>query len=138
MASSVTHKGIVTKVSDGMAYVRIEQLSACAECHSSSLCSAAEKQEKIIETLTDGKKVAVGDLVNIVGKQTQAYTAILIAFVLPMILMLSVLLITKLIALWSETSCALAALGTLALFYAVLWLFRNNIKAKFTFHIENI
>ncbi|NCC99360.1 MAG: hypothetical protein EOL95_06600 [Bacteroidia bacterium] len=138
MAFSVTHKGYVTKVSDGIAYVRIEQISACAECRSSSLCAASEKQEKIIETFTDGKKVAVGDLVNIVGKQSQAYMAILIAFVLPMILMLSVLLITKLIALWSDTSCAFAALVTLALFYFVLWLFRNNIKAKFTFHIENI
>lgn len=138
MTFSVTHKGYVTKVSNGMAYVKIEQLSACAECHSASLCSASEKQEKIIKTHTNGKKVAVGDMVNIVGKQRQAYSAILIAFVLPMILILVVLLIAKLIALWSDTSCALAALASLVIFYLALWLFRNKMNAKFTFHIENI
>ena len=66
-SNSVSHRGVVTKVTDGELEVRILSKSACAACHIKSACNIAEMQEKIVilpkpedSDFKDGDEVEVG------------------------------------------------------------------------------
>lgn len=76
----------------------------------------------------------VGDSVTLVGSIRQGHHASLLAYALPLVLMLVVLFsVTK---LYGESTGAFAALLTLALYYGALYLLRNRVGKHFHFEIE--
>ena len=130
---SIMHSGLVESVEGNVAHVRIERLSACAACHAKGLCSI-DKKKQIVDVLVDGP-ISVGQQVNIVGKTSLGMQAVLIAFIIPFVVMVSLLTIFFSLN-FSDTTSASIALGGVLVYYIILIPFRKKIDKKFIFTLQ--
>ncbi len=138
MKDEISHSGIVESVENGHVRVRIMQSSACAGCHAKSLCSSSESKEKIIDVYESSPLCGVGERVTIVGTASMGTFAVVIAFVVPLIL----LVLTIVIGMKGFALSELASVGggvlILAAYYLVLWMNRDRISRKLVFRIVRI
>jgi sigma-E factor negative regulatory protein RseC len=137
MAKKISHLGVVESIDQSGVLVRIESTSACGACHAKSACGMSEAQEKMVQVRAGLQPFEVGETVNVVMNQSLGQKAVVLAYVLPL-----VVLVASLLALTSAGVSAGAAgllsLGTLAVFYIVLYLFRSRLDKEFNFDIEKI
>lgn len=133
-AETIRHEGIVESLGAEGCTVRILQASACSSCSARQLCRSSESKEKLVEVKGHYPTLHVGDRVMLVGSVRQGLRASVLAYVVPLILMLVALFVGT--RLWGEKAGALVALLTLALYYGVLFLLRDKLGKQFTFRIE--
>ena len=86
MKNRIEHSGIVESVSIDKVRVRILQTSACSACEAKKLCRSSESREKIIECRTNGIDYQVGEKVSVYGAMSMGRDAVIIAFVVPLVL----------------------------------------------------
>ena len=136
MKEQVKHTGKVVSMDPQLTTVQIVSHSACSECHAASLCGMSEYTEKAIQVPTDPHATyAVGDEVQVVLKGTMGLKAVWIAYFLPLVLLLAVTLL--LIALGvSELAAGLAGIGTVGVYYLVIWLLRERLQNEYVFTIQ--
>ena len=132
---TISHEGIVECVAADSCSVRILQASACSSCSARQLCRSSESKEKLVEVRGHYPTLQVGDSVVLVGSVRQGLRASVIAYVIPLILMLVVLFAVS--HSYGEGIGALAVLLVLALYYGVLYLLRNKLGKEFAFEIVN-
>ena len=136
MNEKITHAGIVEQIDGGRVRVRIMQTSACAACKVAGHCNAAEAKEKLVDVFTaSASQWKVGDAVTVAASRQMATQALLLAFGLPLVIMLAVLL-AVLSLTGREGLSALCALGALLPYYGVLWLYRGRLQQRMAFWIE--
>lgn len=136
MNDFVSHSGVVERVEDGCVHVRIVQTSACAACKVAGYCHAAESKEKVVDVYCDNSAAyAVGQTVNVLASRQMAGSALLLAFGLPFVVLVSVLVVVLLLT-GHEGVAALSALGALIPYYGILWLTRDKLRSRFAFTIE--
>lgn len=136
MNNRVTHAGVVESIEGSTVRVRIVQTSACAACKVAGYCNAAESKEKIVDVFNaDTSRWKVGDVVNVAASQQMAARALLLAFGLPLLIMLVVLLMVLGLT-GREGLAALCGVAALLPYYAVLWLFRGRLQKRLAFWIE--
>ncbi len=133
----IEHKGIVAGISGSKLSVKILQQSACSECHAKNSCMAADSKEKFVDISDFSGKYNINDLVTIEGKTSMGYKAVLWAFLLPVILLVTVLFVSQ--SLWemTDTQAALTAIISLIPYYLALYLLRGRMAQTFTFRIKN-
>ena len=137
MSEKITHAGVVESIEAGRVRVRSVQTSACAACKVAGHCNAAESKEKTVDVLvTDTSRWKVGDTVTVAASQQMATQALLLAFGLPLMILLAVLFVV-LVSTGREGLAALCGLAALLLYYGVLWLFRNRMQQRLAFWIED-
>lgn len=136
MSNKIKHSGVVDSVDGESVKVRILQSSACSGCKVASHCNASETKEKWVDVVVEeGAHYQVGDSVVVVADATVGFQASLYGYLLPLLCMvLTLVVILNLTG--SEGTAALAALGILIPYYLGLYLFRNRLKRKLTFHIQ--
>ena len=134
----ITHEGVVKSVEDECVHIAILQSSACSGCAAKAMCSSAEAKEKEVVVKTSAAaSYKVGQMVCIEGRLTDGRTAALIAYGLPLLLLLPVLY-TAVTLTGSETAGALCALITVAAYYAVIAIgFRKRLQQRFSFVIAD-
>ncbi len=132
----IEHQGVITRISNNIVSVKIVQRSACSDCHAKGACMAADSKEKIIDVVDNSGDFKVNDLVVIEGKNSIGYKAILWAFVLPIVLILSTLYMALSVFMWNETKAALASVVVLVPYYAVLYLLRHKMAGSLSFRIK--
>ena len=137
MNERIGHEGIVERISGDTVFVRILQQSACAGCHAKNLCAAANSKSKIIEVTDRPGEYHPGEEVMIYGQESNGLFAVLLAFVIPLVVVIAAIFILMRIG-WSETSAGLTGLLLLVPYYGVLALFRKKLKRKFVFTLEKI
>ena len=130
----IRHEGIVESIGTDGLMVRILQASACSSCEARKLCRSSESKEKLVEVKGHYPTLQVGDQVTLCGSVRQGLRASVLAYVVPLILMLVALFAGT--RLWGEKLGALAALLALALYYGVLFLLKDKLGKHFTFKIE--
>lgn len=136
MGEKITHAGVVEHIDGSRVRVRIVQTSACAACKVSGHCNAAEAKEKLVDVFTaSASQLKVGDAVTVAASRQMATQALLLAFGLPLVIMLAVLLVILSLT-GREGLSALCALGALLPYYGVLWLFRGRLQQRMAFWIE--
>ena len=131
MDELIRHEGIVLAVQDGKALVEIVQTSACSACKARSMCMSAESQEKRIDaTMTE--PLNPGDRVEVMVTEKLAWKAVLLAYILPFIVMIAVV---GLLEIWihNEAVVGSIALCAIALYYIVLYFFRDRLQKEFSF-----
>ena len=133
MHNTIEHQGIIISIDDKLAHVKIEQTSACASCHVKSACGASEKAEKIIDAQLSDSSLKVGDQVTVIGQKSLGIQAIILAYVLPFVLIVSVLFVVNAFTT-NEVLIGTCALASLIPYFIVLRLMRNKIQAKFQFY----
>ena len=132
---TIKHDGIVESIDAGKVTVRILQASACSSCSARQLCRSSESKEKLIEVRGDYPTLHVGDSVTLQGSVRQGLRASLLAYIVPLILMVAALFYGT--HLNGEAAGALAALLVLAIYYGGLYLLRNKLGKQFEFSITN-
>lgn len=135
----VKHCGVVEAVSQKMLRVRIEQVSACAGCHAKSICLSADKKDKIVEIENFDGDYRVGEAVEVTGTPQMGWKAIGLAYILPLVLMVAVLVMS--IEWWfpqEEAIAAIASIGSLIIYYIGLYLFKDKIKKTLVFQVQHI
>lgn len=133
---TIKHQGIVESVEADLCRVRIMQASACSSCSARQLCRSSESKEKVIDVRGYFPTLHVGDSVMLEGSVRQGLRASVLAYVVPLILMLTGLFVGTHLA--GEATGALAALLVLVLYYGVLYLLRNKTGKQFEFKLSSL
>lgn len=131
---TIRHEGIVESIGAKSCLVRILQASACSSCSARQLCRSNESKEKVIEVKGHYPTLQVGDNVTLIGSVRQGLRASVLAYVIPLIIMLVALYVGT--RLGGDGIGALAALLFLAIYYGILFLFRDKLDKQFSFKIE--
>jgi len=136
MSESVSHKGKVIKMTPQLTTVSILQHGACSACHAAGLCGMADLAEKTVEVPTDPYAgYGVGDEVEVLLKASMGMKAVWLAYFIPLLIVIAVIL--GLVALGvGEVPAGVSGLGALALYYFLLWLFRDRLKNEYIFTIK--
>ena len=138
MKDIIDHSGIVESIEDRHVRVRIVQSSACSSCQAKSLCASAESKEKIIDVWdADTNEMKVGDEVKVCASLSMGRNAVMLAFVVPLVLMVVWMIVALMVLKLSEPIAIGGVLGLLIIYYIGIGAMRNKLKRKFAFWIEN-
>ena len=133
---SISHEGIVTKITDDELEIKILAQSACAACHAKSACGMGEQAEKILTVpRPKNKDFELNQKVNVKMAIGQGNKAAVVAYLIPIMLLLAVLFTCLGLGL-SEGLSALTSFVTLIPYYIVLYLRRDKLKQQFEYSIE--
>ena len=134
--SQIEHKGTVALVGRNFVRVDIEVMEACGSCASRKACAMGQGTTREIMVYTDeAQRYSIGEVVNVLAKQTVGLTAVLLCYVVPLVILVSALALPISLGV-SEGIAALLSLTVTALYYFVLWLFRNRIAKRVVFTIQ--
>ncbi|MDT8394155.1 MAG: SoxR reducing system RseC family protein [Bacteroidales bacterium] len=135
-AESITHPGVIEKVSNDTVFVKVLAMSACSSCHAKSMCNIAEVEEKIVEIKKEPQKEYVpGKTVTVSMKKAQGTYAVLLGYIVPFFLLLGVLLGVLTVS-GNEGLAGLLAIIVLIPYYWLLYIYRTRLKSTFSFRIE--
>lgn len=136
--NKINHAGVVEAVQGDCVKVRIVQTAACASCKVAAHCNASEAKEKIIDvTSPDAQRYAKGDSVMVSTTTGNAHRAVLLAFGVPFVLMVAVIVLIYLLT-GDEGIAALCGITSLLPYYAILYWQRERIGSHFAFQIDRI
>ena len=136
MENKISHEGIITKIEDSNIEVKILSRSACASCNIKGACNMSEMQEKIITIpAPKDKNLSIGQEVKISIGIGQANKAVVFAYIIPLIILVSMIFVLNALKL-EEGINALISIGSLIPYYLILFLFRDKIKRKFEYEID--
>ena len=131
-----SHGGIVTAVKPGRVRVRIEAVSACATCAAHSRCGFAESKEKEIDVpATDWSSYHEGQAVTVHIDESRGMLAVWLAYVLPALLMLAVIIGLSL-AHMPEWVTIVSSFAVLGIYIAILYLRRRHVERHFTLTVK--
>ena len=135
-SNTISHEGIVTKITDDELEIKILAQSACAACHAKIACGMGEQAEKIlIVPRPKGQDFALNQKVNVKMTVGQGNKAAVLAYLIPIILLLAVLFVCLGLGL-NEGLSALLGIVALITYYIVLYLRRDKLKKKFLYIID--
>jgi len=133
---TVSHEGVVTKITDDELEIKILAQSACAACHAKSACGMGEQAEKIL-TVPKPKDQTFNLLqkVNVTMAIGQGNKAAVLAYLIPILLLLAVLFVCLGLNL-NEGISALISIIAIIPYYVILYSRREKLKRKFEYIIK--
>ena len=136
MEQRISHEGIIIDIDDNNVQIKILSKSACASCNIKEACNMSEMKEKIIDIpRPKDKNLSIGQEVKISMGLGQANSAVIFAYVIPVIILVGMIFILNALK-FDEGINALISIGSLVPYYLILFLFRNKIKRKFEYEIH--
>lgn len=134
--AEIEHKGIITTIDGDKISVKIISSSACGSCHAKSVCGAGESTEKIINVTTDEpSKYKISDEVTVYISTSTGIQVIALAYILPIIVIISSLIILNINGVADNIS-GLVALVSVVLYFFVLFAFKNRLTKKTKINIK--
>ena len=131
----ISHTGTIKSINNQDLIVKIISETACSSCHAKGACSSAEQAEKEIEIRYSKGNFKVGERVLVVTSDGQGYRALFYAYILPLILLVSSLIIYVPI-FNNEAKSALASILCLLPYYLLLWILRSKMRDSFHFTVQ--
>ena len=132
----VSHEGIVQSIDGEKVVVKMTVSSACTGCHARHLCSSLDTRDKQVEAENVSHlPLEVGEKVTVELQEKLAMKAVILCFLIPLIVMLVVFIVFNNL-INSELWASLGSLGSIALYYFVVWLFRGKIARDYSFIIK--
>lgn len=136
MEHRISHEGIITNINNDSIEIKILSKSACASCNIKSACNMSEMQEKIITIpAPKDKNLSIGQEVKISMGLGQANKAVIFAYVIPVVILISMIFIFNALKI-EEGINALLSISSLLPYYLILFLFRKKLKRKFEYEIQ--
>lgn len=130
----IRHSGKIVDINPSTIVVEIIAEEACGSCSAASLCGMAEVKKKLVE-VPASLGYEIGEEVWVLLKSSKGMKAVWLSYVVPLILMMAAILILTGLGV-SELICGIGAIGVIALYYLLLFLFRKQVKKEYTFYIE--
>ena len=135
MEEHVSHPGVIVGINDKYLEIEILSSSSCGSCGIKSACGVAEMKEKRVTVpKPDGEEFIVGQPVSIVMSTRQGNMAALLAYFIPTVII--IVLTVVLSGMIKEWLAALAGIGALAVYYLVLYRFRDKLGREFKYEIK--
>ena len=133
---SISHEGVITKITDDELEIKILAQSACAACHAKSACGMGEQAEKILTVpRPKNRTFDLNQRVNVRMAIGQGNKAAILAYLIPIVLLLAVLFACLGLGM-NEGLAALISIVALVPYYIVLYLKRDQLKKRFEYTIE--
>lgn len=133
---TISHEGVVTKITNDELEIKILAQSACAACHAKSACGMGDQAEKILTVpRPKDKEFTLNQKVNVKMAVGQGNKAAILAYLIPVILLLAVLFACLGLGM-KEGWAALVSIVALIPYYIVLYLKRDKLKNQFEYTIE--
>ena len=133
---TISHEGVVNKITDDELEIKILALSACAACNAKSACGMGEQAEKILTVpRPKDRTFELNQRVNVRMAIGQGNKAAILAYLIPIVLLLAVLFACLGLGL-NEGLAALISIVALVPYYIVLYLKRDQLKKRFEYTIE--
>ena len=136
MADIIKHRGIVEKINGSHVVVRIVQTSACSACSAKGLCNASESKEKQIDVYEVNPSYRIGEEVVLCGSTSMGMRAVLLAFGIPVLLLLAALFVTMRVTDGDALLSSIVALLAVIPYYLVIYLMKDKLDKTFSFVIE--
>ncbi|MEG1728479.1 MAG: SoxR reducing system RseC family protein [Bacteroidaceae bacterium] len=137
MHIEIIHKGIVKQINDNHLMVSIVTDASCRDCKVGSHCSSAGRKEVVVQVYSlYPERYILGCEVAVIGYKQDYYYAILLCYVLPLIVLISTLVVLLLLNSFSQMFSAILSLGTLSLYYFILYTQRHKITQKIKFILQ--
>jgi len=134
--NQISHPGRIAEITPDFTTVEIISESACSSCHAASLCGLSEYEKKAVQVPTRGwDNYEVGQEVSVVLKASMGHKAVWLAYVLPLVLLVAVLMAFLRIGA-GELLSALSAFVAAAIYYFVIYLLRDRLRNEYAFEIE--
>ena len=134
--NEISHRGIITAMTPELTTVEIISVSACAECHAKGVCGMSESKMKEISVPTDPySDRKVGEEVDVVLKKYMGLKAVWISYVIPLFILMILILSLSSVTV-HEVYAGLGAIGGVALYYLLIYIFRDRLAKDFVFYIK--
>ncbi|MBQ7532245.1 MAG: SoxR reducing system RseC family protein [Bacteroidales bacterium] len=135
MEEHVSHPGVVVGIGEQDLEIEILSASSCGSCGIKSACGMSEMKEKRITVpRPQDKEFIVGQPVSIIMSAKQGNKAALLAYFIPtLIIIVLTVVLSNLIKEWLA---ALVGIGALAVYYVILYFFRDRLRNEFTYEIK--
>ena len=136
MAEHVSHPGVVVGINGEDLEIEILSSSSCGSCGIKSACGVSELKEKRITVPKPAdKEFIVGQPVSIIMSTRQGNIAALFAYFIPTFLVVAIIMILSNLSV-KEWLAALAGIGVVAVYYGILYFFRDKLKSEFKYEIR--
>ena len=136
--SPITHEGIVQNIEGHNITVKLSVQSACAACHAKGICGAAESQDKtVVARNVNDETFTVGEKVRVELRQTLAFKAVVICYLLPFIVLMTTFCLMSYFVENELIGVGVAFLATV-IYYFLVWLFNKRIERKFTCYVTKL
>ncbi|MBR6438962.1 MAG: SoxR reducing system RseC family protein [Bacteroidales bacterium] len=136
MEGHVSHPGVVVGITDKDLEIEILSSSSCGSCGIKSACGMSEMQEKrVVVPKPEDKEFIVGQPVSINMNTKQGNKAALFAYFIPAFLMVAIIMILSNLSV-KEWLSALIGIGVVAVYYVILYFFRDKLRNEFTYEIR--
>ena len=135
--NNISHTGRVIGVFNDTVTVAVESTEACGSCSSKSACSLGveSKTRNILINTPEAAEYSVGEVVRVSAKAQMGLLAVALCYAVPAVVLVAALAILVASGM-TEGIAALASLGAVAVYYAILWLFRDRLAQKISFSIH--
>lgn len=138
MDKPIEHKGMVVLVDGDRIDVEMTVEGACASCKAAKACGMGESSDKTVSLLTaTASSYREGDEVMVSIKKKMGMKAAAYAYIIPFFIILAVLFVLFQSGC-SETVAGLSALGSVAVYYVVLYFLRHRIEKDIIFKLRKI
>jgi len=109
--------------------------SACGSCKAKEVCGQSDSEQRIVSVYEEHPEIyEVGQEVTVFIERIMGVKAITYSYILPFFLMLVTLFATN---QFGDLVSGLATLGACALYYIVLFFFRDRIEKVIVFRIKH-
>ncbi|HIW09904.1 MAG TPA: SoxR reducing system RseC family protein [Candidatus Rikenella faecigallinarum] len=134
-SGTIRQSATVIRVDAAEIEVEVCRPEACAACKAKSVCSEGGGEGKRMTLVNDGQGYRVGEQIQLVMRRSAGLKAVVIAYLVPVVLVVAALLIFQATPM-SDTTAALLTLGILVLYFVIIRLLRGRINNQLTIEIE--
>lgn len=136
--NEISHEGTVVSIGDGHMQVSITRQSACEACKVATHCIAAEGKPMTVDIANaDVANYTVGERVRIVETKQVAVRALVMAFVIPLVIMVATLAIVTALT-GNEGLGALASLAVLVVCFLCMRMISGRIEHQLQFRVTKL
>lgn len=133
----IDHQAVVVRTDPAhkTVTVRINDSEECGSCPAATLCGANGNSSNLVNIVTpDAASYRKDDIVTVRGTEQMHHKAIMYATVLPCIALVAVMVLVYVLT-GNQLSAALWGLGTMIVFFFILYAARNKVAHEFSFTI---
>ena len=132
------HTGHIIAINNNTVTVKVLQLSACAHCEGKKFCTLSESKEKEVKiSVGNPADYSIGEEVEILVQKKQMFTAVLWAYVLPLVLLFAGVGLGSVLE-FTEVHSALLGLLAVAVYYVFLFAINKILSKSLEFKISKL
>lgn len=134
----IDHEATVMSIhaAHDLVLVKLGDRSNCNACAAAKICAQTTDAHPATISVwcRDAAKYHIGQRVLLRGTERMHRRAIMLATVLPCICLIAVMTIVYLLT-FNQLAAALSGLGSMFVFFGIIWLARNRVAHEFSFSI---